>query len=61
MRRRKQKPAETEASAMASADAVISDLRTVIFEGWKVQQRVAAKAGLPSQMPDPRGDNDERR
>lgn len=61
MRRRKQKPAETEASAMASADAVISDLRTAIFEGWKVQQRVAAKAGLPSQMPDPRGDNDERR
>lgn len=46
---------------MASAEAVISDLRTAISEGWKVQQRVAAKAGIPSQLPDPRGNNDERR
>lgn len=61
MKRRKGKPAETEASAMASADAVISDLRSAIFEGWKVQQRVAAKAGISSQLPDPRGDNDEHR
>lgn len=61
MKRRNRKPAETEASAMASAESVISDLRTVIFEGWVVQQRVAAKAGLPSPPPDPRGNQDEQR
>jgi hypothetical protein len=44
-----------------SVEALVGNLRTVIDEGWKVQQRIAEKAGLSIPTPQPKGDEDVRR
>jgi hypothetical protein len=58
--RRRSNATRTEVKAM-SVEALVGNLRTVIDEGWKVQQRIAEKAGLSIPTPQPKGDEDVRR